>query len=192
MSKMSTAVFTDADIKKMVVKDEKGYTFTVPAATKTAAFKAATDLDSLLIDVKPIAINLWKMYKKVVKDDALIGALTFYNAFDQTIPLKHGAVGSPERKAKDAHPVLNRLIYLTMTVGRTAAGDKPKPRDPKTVKAENKAKAKVFGEFAKKYKLTAPAVKVLVLTILGFKAKDGKATSKGKKYMEAAGLSMTE
>lgn len=166
---------------------------TLNDAFRSNAVKAANDVHNLIQDKTPIALNLWAAYKETVMDasSGFLTRLEFFRTFDDSIPVAWGKQGSPARKTIDAHIVLNKLTYLTMNVGRRAAGDIPK-RDPKVAAGEKQARKAAFVKFAKAYKLTAPAIKSLVI-LLGFKSKKtGSITKAGTDWLKAAGLKVTE
>lgn len=173
-----------------VSKDKEGYHFTVTDTFRKSAVKAALDVDSLLTDVTPIAVNLWTAYKKVVVTDAAISRLTFFNAFDSTIPVQYGKPGSKERKELDSHKVYNRMSYLVFKVGKIAAGDGPKKRDPKVAKQQAKKDVESFGAWARRFKIPVNALQTLVKDIMGLKSKSGELTKKGTSYLQAAGMSV--
>lgn len=174
-----------------VSKDSDGYHFTVTEVFQKSAFKAAVDIDALIQDVTPVAVSLWTAYKKVVQQDQAIRKLPFFAAFDPSIAkLEYGKVGSPERKKLNAHAVLNRLVYLTMTIGRQAVEGKP-VRDPQVAKDKSDLAVKTFAAWVKKFKIPTNALEVLVKSIMGMQTKDEKElTAKGKKYLQASGVSV--
>jgi hypothetical protein len=174
-----------------VSTDDKGKHFMVSAAFKSLAVKAANDYDKLMVDIKPVAMNLHNAYNKVVTKDSIVNRLEFYRAFDQSIPSEYGKVGSPARTKLNAHVVFNRLVYLTERLGKQLVNGGPVKRDAKVAAKALANKQRTFGLFCKKYKLTAPAVKYLVLEILGFKGKKtNEPTKRGKDFMRAAGMSV--
>lgn len=171
---------------------------------KNEVVKYATGLDKLIVDATPAAINLWSAFRiyatpkgvtltpeerKIVGSGSMT-ALQFFHMFDESIPEKNPKVGSAERKALNAHPVLNRLNYLTYKVGRIAAGEGPKPRDPKVASQKAKREESAFGAWAKKYKVPANGLQELVKNVMRMRSKDGKLTKRGIKYLKAAGLSV--
>lgn len=175
-----------------VSKDDKGYHLQLTEDFRQSALKAAAELGAVLVNVVPVAVNLWTAYKKVVVTDAVMGRLNFFAAFDQTIPTSYGKPGSTDRKALDTHKVYNRLCYLTFKVGKAASGDGLKKRDPKVAKAEAKTLQTNFGKWAKQYKLSAAAIKFLIMNILKLKDKAGKMSKKGSGFMKAAGIAVAE
>lgn len=174
-----------------VSKDNDGYHFTVTDAFAKSAFQAAINLDALIQDVTPVAITLWTAYKKVVQQDQSIKKLPFFAAFDPSIAkLSYGKVGSAERKKLNSHVVLNRLVYLTMIIGRRAVEGTP-VRDPQVAKDKAAQAVKVFGAWAKKFKIPANALEFLVKNIMGMQTKDEKElTKKGSTYLKEAGISV--
>lgn len=150
-----------------VTKDENGkYVVTViPAFIDSVQAGIAG-----LVNIEPIAANLYRMFTQVCGKDAdpRIPAATFYRQFDQSIPIAMGSPNSPERHAYDSHPGLNRLRRLCTSLGKKIVTGAGKKKDKKAQMTARKKNVSAFGTWAKKFHVSAQGIAAL-FAILGRK-----------------------
>lgn len=151
---------------------------------RSATMTAVNSIDKLIVDYTPLAINLWVWWKQA--NDAGLGWGQFCRAFDPDgVPESQGRPGSAQRKLWDSNKTLNRLTYLVKRVGRYAAGEGPKPPDPKVGKQRRKKREAAFKAVVLKYKIPYTALDPLFRALGWVTKEDNKLNATAKALCKA-------
>lgn len=160
------------------IRDEEGKkVIHVSEKFKVAALSAVNVLDTVMMDVTPIATNLYSAW--ILCKDKGIGWLQFVLALDPTFPWKQNPPVSDTKARKEfnAHKVNNRLSYLVHKVGKNIVNP-PKPADPKVAQKKKDAKYAALAETVQKYKISPAAFAAILRSIGGYVTKSGDEFTK--------------